>query len=156
MRRFIFMGSLLLAMTTPAMAAQVYKWVDDKGITHFGSHPPEGTPAASISTSTSQPKSGFPLPPPPKAPAPASPKAPVAPSPDDQQKTVDEKVKRDIAQQEAERGKYCAGLRTNLSQLKNNPRVRVQEENGEMRRLPEEERQQRITQTEQAIRENCN
>ncbi|MNZ33683.1 hypothetical protein D3C78_510360 [compost metagenome] len=79
----------------------------------------------------------------------------MAPAPDDQQKTVDEKVKRDIAQQEAERGKYCAGLRTNLSQLKNNPRVRVQEEDGEMRRLPEEERQQRITQTEQAIRENC-
>ncbi|MNE39898.1 hypothetical protein D3C80_1338770 [compost metagenome] len=80
----------------------------------------------------------------------------MEPASDDQQKTVDEKVKRDIAQQEAERGKYCAGLRTNLSQLKNNPRVRVQEDNGEMRRLPEEERQQRITQTEQAIRENCN
>ncbi|SDO09283.1 DUF4124 domain-containing protein [Pseudomonas jinjuensis] len=144
MRRFVLMSSLLLVVASPAMAAQVYKWVDEKGVTHFSAQPPEGTNAAAINTNTAPPKATFPLPP---APAPQPPR-------DDKQKAVDEKVRRDVARQEAERSKYCAGLRNNLAQLKNNPRVRI-EENGEMRRIPEEERQARIVQAERDIRENC-
>ena len=45
-------------------------------------------------------------------------------------------------------------MRTNLAQLQNNPRVRV-EENGEMRRLGEDERQARITELQDSIREHC-
>ncbi len=57
-------------------------------------------------------------------------------------------------EQEAERKRYCETLQTNLAQLQNNPRVRV-EENGEVRRLKEEERQSRIAETKQKIEENC-
>ncbi len=33
---------LLIAFTPPAIA-QVYKWTDENGVTHFGSQPPPGT-----------------------------------------------------------------------------------------------------------------
>jgi len=52
------------------------------------------------------------------------------------------------------RKRYCETLRTNLAQLENNPRVRV-EENGEVRRITEEERQSRIAEAKQKIGENC-
>lgn len=50
MRRTIFMGSLLLALAPTVMAAQVYKWVDAQGITHFGAQPPEGVEASNVNT----------------------------------------------------------------------------------------------------------
>lgn len=146
MRRLILTGSLLLALSTTAMAGQVYKWVDAQGNTHFGSQPPEGQQATSINTNVATPK----------APAPtAKPAAAVADT--DEQKAIDSKVKEDVAKQEAERKKYCETVRTNLSQLQNNPRIRLQEEGkDEVRRLTEEERQERISEAEKAIAENCN
>lgn len=147
MRRTIFMGSLLLALAPTVMAAQVYKWVDAQGITHFGAQPPEGTSASTVNTNTAQPKTNFP---PPAAPQPA----PTS-STDDKQKAIDDKVKQEVAQQEAERVQRCEQLRENLAQFKNNPRVRV-EEKGEVRRITEEERQERIAKSEKEIQENCN
>ena len=58
-------------------------------------------------------------------------------------------------QQEAERKKYCEAMRTNLAQLQNNPRLRM-DVDGEMRRLGEDERQAKIAESEKAIKENCN
>jgi hypothetical protein len=141
MRRMILACSVLLALSTGATAGQIYKWVDAQGNVHFGSQPPEGQDAAAVNPNISQPKA--PLPPT---------KTPAA---DTEQEAVDEKVKQDIAKQETERKKYCETVRTNLAQLKNNPRVRV-EEKGEMRRLTEEERQARIAESEKAVAENCN
>jgi len=143
MRRMILTSSLLLVLSASAMASQVYKWVDAQGVTHFGAQPPQGQQATTINTAA----------PPPKIAEPAT--APSFESiADPEQAAIDEKVKREIATQEAERKKYCQSVRTNLAQLENNPRVRV-EVNGEVRRLNEEERQQRISEAKQAIGENC-
>ena len=49
---------------------------------------------------------------------------------------------------------YCERIRKDLAQMKASPRVRV-EENGELRRLTEEERQDRIAKSEASIKENC-
>ena len=146
MRRMIITSSLLLAMSATAMASQVYKWVDAQGVTHFSAQPPQGQDATSINTATPPPK-----------PAAAEEKkaAPTFESiADPEQAAIDEKVKQDIAAKEVERKKYCADVRTNLSQLENNPRVRVDVE-GEVRRLTEEERQSRISEAQKAIAENC-
>lgn len=143
MRRMILTSSLLLALSASAMASQVYKWVDAQGVTHFGAQPPQGQQATTINTAA----------PPPKTAEPAA--APIFESiADPEQAAIDEKVKQEIATQEAERRKYCQTVRTNLAQLENNPRVRV-EVDGEVRRLNEEERQQRISEAKQAIGENC-
>ena len=143
MRLMILTGSLLLALSTSTMASQIYKWVDDQGVTHFGAQPPQGQDATSINTAT----------PPPRAPAPA-PTTPPA-SDDAQQKAIDDQVKDQVAKQEAERKKYCESARTNLAQLENNPRVRIEGDNGELRRIGEDERQQRITELKKSIDETC-
>lgn len=105
MRRIILTGSLLMAMSLPSMAAQVYKWVDSNGVTHFSAQPPEDQSATSISTTIKPPKSS----------------GSVAPLPKldsqleaEQQKATDDKVKREVAEQESKRKQYCSDLRENL------------------------------------------
>lgn len=162
MRRIILTGSLLLALGSSAMASQVYKWVDAQGVTHFGAQPPQGQDATSVSTGVAQPKEvkptfENPYPVQPKAEEKAATPKPAEPSKassDEQQKALDEKVKGDVAKQEAERKKYCDTMRTNLAQFQNNPRVRM-EVGGEMRRLGEDERQAKIAEAKKAIDENC-
>lgn len=146
MRRMMITSSLLLAISATAMASQVYKWVDAQGVTHFSAQPPQGQDATSVNTAAPPPK-----------PAVAEEKkaAPTFESiADPEQAAIDEKVKQDIAAKEVERKKYCADVRTNLSQLENNPRIRMEVE-GEVRRLSEDERQSRISEAEKAIAENC-
>ncbi|MFP6862619.1 DUF4124 domain-containing protein [Pseudomonas sp.] len=146
MRRMMITSSLLLAMSATAMASQVYKWVDAQGVTHFSAQPPQGQDADSINTATPPPK-----------PAVAEEKkaTPTFESiADPEQAAIDEKVKQDVAAREVERKKYCEDVRTNLAQLQNNPRVRV-DVDGELRRLSEEERQSRISETQKSIAENC-
>jgi hypothetical protein len=146
MRRMIITTSLLLAMSTSTIAGQIYKWVDAQGMTHFGSQPPHGQQATSVNTAT----------PPPSSDAKGSDTAQVdnAATADPDQAAIDEKVRKDVAKQQAEQKKYCETVRTNLAQLQNNPRLRV-EVDGEVRRLSEEERQQRISEAQKSIAENC-
>ncbi|MGE6993005.1 DUF4124 domain-containing protein [Pseudomonas sp. NPDC047961] len=143
MRLTILAGGLLLALSSSIMAGQVYKWVDAEGVTHFGAQPPQGQPAETLNTAV----------------APAKPavteSATLEQSGESEQRDIDRKVKQQVAEQEAERQRYCTTLRTNLAQLQNNPRVRVEEEGGN-RRLNEEERQARIGETKQKIADNCN
>lgn len=143
MRLTVLASGLALALCGNAMAAQVYKWVDAQGVTHFGAQPPQGQQVETVNTVVAPGKSVT-------APTPASQEK----SEPDQQ-SINRKVKQQVAEQEAERKRYCETMRTNLAQLQNNPRVRV-EENGETRRITEEERQARITETRDKIAENCN
>lgn len=112
MRRMILTSSLLLALSASAMASQVYKWVDAQGVTHFGAQPPQGQQATTINTATPPAKTAEPA---------ATPT--FESSADPEQAAIDEKVKQEIATQEAERKKYCQTVRTNLAQLENNPRA---------------------------------
>lgn len=141
MRRSLIASALIVLMSTPVMAAQVYKWVDAQGVTHFGAQPPEGQQATSVNTTI--------------APAPAAKPAKLPQvGVDEEQQAIDEKVKKEVAAKEAERKQYCEKMRTNLAQLENNPRLR-EEVNGEVRRLDENERQKRIAEAKKAIAENC-
>jgi len=136
-------GGLVLALCGNVMAAQVYKWVDAQGVTHFGAQPPQGQQVETVNTVTAPAKSTT-------MPAPV-----VEDETEVDQQSIDRKVKRQVAEQETERKRYCETMRTNLAQLQNNPRVRV-EEKGETRRITEEERQAKIAETRSKIDENCN
>lgn len=147
MRRMIITSSLLLAISATAMAGQVYKWVDAQGVTHFSAQPLQGQEATTINTALPAPK---------PAPADAIEAAPTFESiANPEQAAIDAKVKQDVATKEAERKKYCEEVRTNLAQLQNNPRLRMEVE-GEVRRLSEDERQARIAETQKSITDNCN
>lgn len=60
MRRMILPASLLLALSSFAMAAPIYKWVDAEGVTHFGAQPPQGAQATTVNTQTAPPPDNFP------------------------------------------------------------------------------------------------
>lgn len=139
MRTMLLTAILLVGLSPMSMAGQIYKWVDAQGVTHFGAQPPEGVEATTVGKSAT---------PPPK------PAAPPSGGIVGDQKAIDQQVKQQVAEQEAQLKAFCEQARTNLAQLQNNPRVREEVE-GEMRRLTEEERRQRIDETRAQIEENC-
>jgi hypothetical protein len=140
MRWMIFAAAWALAISPLTQAAQIYKWVDAQGVTHFDAQPPAGQQVQEIYTQR-----------PVSAPTPAP---PSLPDPKGEQEAVDAKVKKQVADQEAKRAVYCNAARTNLAQFQNNPRVR-EEVDGELKRFTEEERQARIADLKQAISDNC-
>jgi hypothetical protein len=144
MRLTCLVASLMLVSMGSLHAAQVYKWVDASGVTHFDAKPPVGQAATPIDT---------------HAPPPASPPKGSQGDNDDvendpEQKTADAKVKEQVAEQEQRTKDFCDQARTNLAQLNNNPRVR-QEVDGELRRLTEQERQAQISDTRKSIADQC-
>jgi hypothetical protein len=47
--RLLFAGVLMLAGTAPVVSAELYKWVDDRGITNYSNAPPpKGTSAQAV------------------------------------------------------------------------------------------------------------
>ncbi len=147
MRRMMIATSLLLAISTTAMAGQIYKWVDAQGITHFGAQPPYGQQATPVNTAAPPSLGSEPV-------AVDEEEVVVENTDDPEQAEVDRKVKQELAAQEAKRKKYCEDVRTTLAQLQNNPRIRM-EVNGEVKRLSEKERQQRISEALKGIEEHC-
>lgn len=130
--------ALLLAgalVTAPAMAAKVYKWVDENGVTNFGEHPPKNANAQII-----KPNTGHSEPVNYDTPATEQPAAPVqAEEPQASLKSPDR----------------CEIAQRNLKTLQNFGRVRVPNEDGSFHYLTEEEQQERLKETQQAIDESC-
>lgn len=145
MRSLFVKVSLLLLLSTPVLAGQVYKWVDAQGVTHFDAQPPAGQNATPIETKA---------PPAPTAAPKTSAPAAAPPSNDAKQRAADAKVKAQVSEAKQRNDDWCDQARENLAQLNNNPRVRVEMEGGQ-RRLTEEERQAKIVETQTGITQNC-
>lgn len=141
-----FIGLLALFLSSAINAAAIYKWVDSNGTVHFGSEPPANTAVEIISTKVAKPQ---PLPE-----ASASQKS-NAKSETPSQEEIDKQVRKQVAQEQEQLTKQCTEMRIRLSQLKNNPRL-LTEIDGETIRLSEDQRQERIKETEQKIKEFCN
>lgn len=141
MRCMIFAAIVTLAFGASSQAAQIYKWVDDQGVTHFDAQPPAGRPTQEIDIQKA-----------PAAPAPTHSQS--AKDAQAEQQVIDTEVKKKVAKEESRRAEDCKILRTNLAQLQNNPRVREQVEDG-LKRLTDDERKTRITETQKAIEDIC-
>lgn len=139
MRTFFFTASLLISLSPLCMASPIYKWIDGQGVTHFDAQPPQGQEATTMVKPT--------------LPA-GKPTAPPRSSAIGDQQVIDSTVKKQIAERQAQLKTFCEQARTNLAQLQNNPRLR-EEVDGEMRRLTEQQRQERITETQKQIKDNC-
>ncbi|MFJ3371931.1 DUF4124 domain-containing protein [Pseudomonas sp. NPDC086251] len=135
--RTFFLVTLLISPL--CMAGQIYKWVDAQGVTHFDAQPPPGQEATTVVTPS--PPAGKPA---------TLPRSNVI----GDQQAIDKTVKKQVAEQQAQLKVFCEQARTNLAQLQNNPRVR-EEVDGEMRRLTDEQRQERITEAQKQIKDNC-
>jgi hypothetical protein len=139
MRTFFLTIGLLIGASPLCMAGQIYRWVDTQGVTHFGAQPPQGQEATTVVTPASS--------------------AGKRPAPEHSnvlgdQQAIDKTVKKQVAEQQAQLKAFCEQARTNLAQLQNNPRLR-EEIDGEMRRLTDQTRQERITEAQKQIADNC-
>ncbi|MCU1759535.1 DUF4124 domain-containing protein [Pseudomonas sp. 14P_8.1_Bac3] len=139
MRTFFLTATLLIGIGPTCMAAQIYKWVDEQGVTHFDAQPPQGGEAATVVT--------------PSSPA-GKPVAPPSSNTIGDQQAIDKSVKKQVAEQQARLKVFCDQARTNLAQLQNNPRLR-EDVDGEMRRLTDEQRLERTHEAQKQIAENC-
>lgn len=139
----------LLVASASAGAAQIYKWTDAQGVQHFDSQPPPGQKAQPVQINV---------------PAPATPageeedSAPVRPSArsnDAAQRQADAAAKAEANQQQQQIDDYCQQARENLARLRNNPRLSMTTEEGEVRRLTQQEREAQISTTQKGIQDNC-
>ena len=104
MRRIVFLVALALAATTAA--AQIYKWVDEKGVTHYSESPPPDKKATKVETG------------PASAPAPASPgwkqKAIDSRNSDIERRQADEAARRKSEYDDAVRKDRCLRAQRDL------------------------------------------
>ncbi|MHC8388447.1 DUF4124 domain-containing protein [Pseudomonas sp. MDT2-39-1] len=135
--RTFFILSLLISPL--CLAGQIYKWVDAQGVTHFDAQPPQGQEVTTVLT--------------PSPPA-GKPAAPTRSTAIGDQQAIDNTVKKQVADQQAQLKVFCEQARTNLAQLQNNQRLR-EDVDGELRRLTDEQRQERTTEAQKQIADNC-
>lgn len=154
MRKLII--SALLTCLPGLLVADIYRWVDSRGVVNYTQQKPNDVSSTLVGKSTQEPRGERAVAQPqPVAPAPTSGKPPLTP---DQQAKLDElkaqQEARAVAMAERQRAN-CEQAQTTLEQLTTSSRIRVRGEDGSVRAIPEEERLSRIEETQQAIAENC-
>ena len=141
MRHAISLALLLAALSPPSQAA-IYKWVDEKGVTHFTEQPPASGQGEKVQ---------------PRVYAPAT---PVAPPPKKDAGTAEPKAeqatpKAVMALPPERMAEQCEQARQRLLQLESSPRILYRGEDGEMTRAPEEERQRMMDEERKRIELYC-
>lgn len=135
-------------MLSFSVHAQIYKWVDENGQTHYSQQPPESGQAETVD-----------VPPPP----------PIAPEQarDEVQELIDQQQAAEQAEQEAQqqaqqeaeqeaiRQENCRIAQQNLTAYQNNPGRRVMDEEGNVTRLDEDMRQQKIQEFQEQVDLYC-
>lgn len=137
---------LLWALLAPAYA-QVYKWVDENGTTHYGERPPQGKQAQKVEQ-------------PPTSPGPAP---GTAAQPDWKEKDLEFRSRRIQAehaeaakiQQDAANRRACNQARDSLAQMKSARRVYQLNDNGERVYESDAERQASAARLEGLVAQHC-
>ena len=146
----IFIG--VFTMWAPQSAAQedIYRWVDDKGVVHFGDRPPQQADVEKISIPESQiqPSDGS---------DPVDQEASQSPQPNLAQQLREERAearkKREANAEVA--AKSCAKAREIVSQLEPMTRVMVTHEDGTVTRMDDNDRLEKLGEAKAVVAENC-
>lgn len=140
LKKLITLSAALL-FCSALQAAQMYRWVDDQGVTQFGQNPPTDRPYEAVGIRSAPPPGGFVR----------------APAPHREEPSVSESTEERASRLAREKrlAEECQQLRDNLQLLLDNPRLRRTNEAGEVVRIDEDERQQLISETRQQIQEFC-
>lgn len=144
-------AACLAAAVFAAGAQTMYKWVDEKGTTHFSEHPPpDGKKAAKVEPKVT----------PPSAPATAPPKNDAqlwrAQEAEFRKRQV-ERGQRDQAEQRerAERGQQCSEARSRLTFLQNTNRIYRDNDDGTRSYMTEAQRESALARQRNAVKEQC-
>ncbi|HET19113.1 MAG TPA: DUF4124 domain-containing protein [Chromatiales bacterium] len=141
MRHAISLALLLAALSAPSQAA-IYKWVDEKGVTHFTEQPPASGQGEKVQ---------------PRVYAPATPAAPSAGKDTEAaEPKVEQAAPKSVLTVPPEQmAEQCQQARQRLLQLESSPRILYRGEDGEMTRATEEERQRMMDEERKRIELYC-
>lgn len=140
--------TLLLAMLSTPCQAAIYKWVDEKGVTHYTEQPPPDGKGQEIEPRLPQASKQTTHPP---ASKPEGSKG-ANDQPTDQ---VNGKPKEVLTVSPDQLAEQCQKARQRLQQLESSPRILYRGADGEMIRAPEEERQRMIDEERKRIELYC-
>ncbi|MFO8025547.1 DUF4124 domain-containing protein [Thiohalophilus sp.] len=142
----LFALLLLLALATPMALAATYKYQDESGNTVYSQNPPENLdiPYEVMSNISSHARPG----------SDSAPAASSRPSPRPQQdEEENDTVAREQQQAEQMRKENCKAAKKNLEIYTVYRRIRNEE--GEVVRISDDERQQKVDEAKQAIQDFC-
>jgi len=149
----VLAAAITMAATDATAKDEVYRWVDDKGVVHFGDRPPEKTDAEAIglreSDSTGVQPSTNPA---------ASADAIIdetEPSFAQQQREARAERRKEAAENQAAIDAGCQQRREIVAQLEPSTRVMVRGEDGEVFRLDDNERLKALDEAKAYIAEKC-
>ncbi len=134
------LGLTGLLAAVQVQATQIYTWVDDNGVTHFSERPPKNVKASII-----RPKTGHSEPV--NYDNPATTEASPAPTAQARANPAPQAANRDPER--------CEQARKNLETLQNFGRIRIRADDGSFHYLTEEEREQRLQETQTVINQEC-
>lgn len=150
MRRPFAIGLLVMMTALPTfVTGQVFRWVDDQGVTHFStSPPPDNKTAQPVDLNAAPVNSEQPI----------SPLVPISSEKaetDNRQAAAVAEVKAQKEKELAELKGKCPSMRKSLAQLQLYPRTRVSAPDNTIRRLTPEELAKQIDTYQKAIKERC-
>ena len=138
---------LVCVLLQPALAGEVYRWVDAEGGVHYtATPPPAGQQAERMRVKTS--RAGSSAPDTKAAGSPAKESAAAAPAPE--QRAQDDREK------EAERQAQCANARSIVERLETRPAALFRRDDGSYQRYSDAEREQMIGDAQDFQRQHCN
>lgn len=140
--------ALGLALAAPLQADEIYKWVDEEGVTHYSQQPPPSGDAARV---------GVDRPPDEEIERERQEMEETGERLDarrEERREAEQQARKEAGERE-EREERCADLRSSLKKLTENRRLLVPDGEGDVRRMGEEERQERVAERRRQIEEEC-
>lgn len=147
----------LIAQMAPA-ADQIYRWKDEAGVVHYGDQPPEGVKATlvGVKPNTVQIASPEPASRPPTGEEAADPETGEPEISYAEQSRQERAERRRQQQEEARRLEAdCATMQRQKDWVEPSPRVIVEDEEGNPRRLDDDERLELLEEANAFLEENC-
>jgi hypothetical protein len=145
-------AGLLAALVCACAHAQVFKWVDGNGVTHYDQKPPESLKSKEVQLHDAAPPTGA-------TPAPGSPgwqdKERAFKQRQTQRDTAAAKEEGDRQKKEAQ-GAKCKSAKASLDSMRNARRVFDTDDKGERQYLDDDQRAARIAQREAEYNQDCN
>ncbi|WP_331344285.1 DUF4124 domain-containing protein [Cellvibrio sp. UBA7661] len=127
-----------LALSQSAIAAKVYTWKDKNGVVHYGEHPPKDVQAILVKTRTGH-----------SEPTPAQ-IAASQPKPAAEQQSAAQSGQQSLKDPER-----CAAAKENLEILNTVARLRIQNADGVMVPMTEEDKKQQRATAQKIIEQAC-
>ncbi|MGD9264679.1 MAG: DUF4124 domain-containing protein [Lysobacterales bacterium] len=149
-----FIAAALAILVSGGLAAsEVYRWVDEDGVVHFGDRA-EGIPNAEVVDVPSKPSRRTDAPPP-TTPADPQAEAENEPSYAQQRRDARAEARRKAAEERQQIEASCAVARERVAALEPSTKVLVEDEGGNVVRMDDDKRLELLAEAKAYVAKNC-